>query len=191
MSETESDVVKTQENQENESKSEQEINLSDRDPESYKRALEDARLTHANQLEAYNDVNERAWRVVKLNGIISTILIAAITNSQNFIPTEGSLLLIFAIGGLLIIASTVLAMIGQRAKYVSLGPEPEFYQRVRELNSPEIEYLIGTLRGYEGWIEDIGEKTENNSTKVSCAMYLSLLGVGIILVGTIIHTQYV
>jgi len=55
------------------------IALSDRHTETYQHAVEDARITHANQLEAYNDVNERAWRIVRLNGLVATIFVAGIS----------------------------------------------------------------------------------------------------------------
>lgn len=51
------------------------------DIETYRHAIEEARRTLDQQLEAFNDVADKAWRIVKLNGIIATIYVAAVANA--------------------------------------------------------------------------------------------------------------
>ena len=53
------------------------------DIETYRHAIEEARRTLDQQLDAFNDVNDKAWRIVQLNGIIATIYIAAVANALN------------------------------------------------------------------------------------------------------------
>lgn len=156
------------------------------DIETYRRALEEARRTWDQQLDAFNDVAEKAWRVVRLNGLVATVYIAAIANAPPNISISTSTGLIIGSGLFLLAISTYLAVNGQQAQRVSVGQGTEAFTAVRKHDPAEIVYLYETLKDYEDGIEGVAEKTEQNGDTVNQAKFVFLIGVGFITAGTLL-----
>ena len=156
------------------------------DIETYRHAIEEARRTLDQQLNAFNDVGEKAWRIVQLNGIVATIYISAIANALGSLQFT-TLATGFIGGGLCALGlSAYLVVNGQDAQVVFIGQSTHSFAQVRKYDPPEIAYLYKTLESYECWIESVGEKTEQNGTAVNNGKYAFLIGVALITIGTVL-----
>jgi hypothetical protein len=155
--------------------------------ESLRLGLEDARRTHDQQLEAFNDIGEKAWRIVRLNGIVATIYVAVIANT--FRNTLSFTLISFTLissGLALLLISALVSLSGQREQSVIVGNSPEAFSKLREHEPNERVYLKETLKGYEHWIQKTSEQTDSNGKAVRTAKYCCIAGVSFIMLGTII-----
>lgn len=155
------------------------------DIETYQHAIEEARRTLDQQLEAFNDVNEKAWRIVRLNGIIATVYIAAIANALDGLRFTATPTVLITLGLLLLGISVYLATEGQEAQKVMIGQSDEAFESLRKNDPSEIAYLYKTLEDYEDWISTVHEKTERNGKTVNTAKRISLIGVIFLLCGTL------
>ncbi|WP_254810729.1 hypothetical protein [Natronosalvus amylolyticus] len=156
------------------------------DIETYRHALQEAGRTLDQQLEAFNDVADKAWRIVQLNGIIGTVYIAAVANA---LP---SLSITYLSGGFIAVGlicfgiSVYLATEGQEAQTVVIGQSSDSFRSIRSTDPSEIEYLYKTLEDYEGWIDRVNVKTEINGDTVNKAKRALIAGVVFIILGTLI-----
>ncbi len=132
------------------------------DLDAYRHALDEARRTIDQQLEAFNDVADKAWRIVQLNGIIATVYIAAAANALPELsitsPNDG----IIVVGLTCLGMSVYLAAEGQEAQTVVIGQSSDEFESVRSSDPSEIAYLYNTLADYETWIDQVHTKTEYN-----------------------------
>ena len=160
--------------------------IEDYNTESFKHALEEARRTFDHQITAYEDADEKSWRVLRFNGLVGTIAVAGAVN----IPPPFSIweLGAFVVGILLLGTSTVLVFRGLPHNEVGLGASREFLDRVGEKNPPEEVYLHWTINQYADWTELARKRTIENSSRVDLSKLLSLLGVGVLIVGGLYHT---
>ncbi|WP_338756253.1 hypothetical protein V9T20_05860 [Halobacterium salinarum] len=156
------------------------------DIESYRHALTEARRTLDQQLQAFNDVNEKAWRIVQLNGLIATVYVTAVANALDGLTFSVCSILLVALGLSSMGVSVLLASEGQKATTVNIGQSAEAFESLRSNDPPEIKYLYRTLEDYESWISQVNEKTEINGTTVNRAKRLSIIGVVFITVGSIL-----
>jgi hypothetical protein len=157
----------------------------DYDIESYRHALEEARRTLDQQLDAFNDVNEKAWRIVQLNGLIATVYVSAVANAMEGLTFSIRPIILIISGLTMMAASVFLAASGQEAKTVTIGQGPEAFESLRDNDPSEIAYLYETLKDYESWIDQVSGKTEKNGETVNIAKWLSILGVVFISGGTV------
>lgn len=156
------------------------------DIETYRHAIKEARRTHDQQLDAFNDVGEKGWRVVRLNGIFSAIYIAGIANALNGVGFGPWAKACIVVGFVCIGVSTATAMFGQRHRTVKLGLSPTAFERVREHEPPENIFLYYTLKDYESSIKDVNAKTEENGNAITISKVAFALGVGFITIGTLL-----
>lgn len=163
---------------------------SDPDPaydlETYRHALEEARRTWDQELDAFNDVAEKSWRLVRLNGIVATIYIAAVANAPSSLVIGAYAGILIGAGLLLLGISTYLVLDGQQAQEVPVGQSTETFEGVRKHDPDEIVYLIETLKSHEKGIEQVTEGTEQNAVSVNRAKLFFLIGVGLLTTGTLI-----
>lgn len=156
------------------------------DLETYRHAIEEARRSWDQLLAAYNDVAQKSWRIVRLNGIVATIYIAAIANALPNLEVRILTVGIIGAGLVSLAVSTYLAVIVQQTEDVSVGQGPEALERVREYDPDEITYLYETLRMYKEKIGEVANQTKQNGSTVNRAMSLSLIGVGLLTIGTLL-----
>lgn len=156
------------------------------DIETYRHALEEARRTLNQQLEAFNDVAEKAWRIVQLNGIIATIYIAAVANALNDLRFTLLPTIIVGAGLVLMGISVYLATEGQEASRVTIGQDSDAFESVRENDPDEIVYLYKTLEDYETWIAEVHRKTKSNGETVNKSKRLLIVSVVLLTIGTVL-----
>jgi type IV secretory pathway TrbF-like protein len=158
----------------------------DYDIETYRHALQEARRSWDQHLDAYNDVAEKSWRIVRLNGIVVTIYIAAVASGLSRFESGIIGTTLFAAGLLSLAISTYLAARNQETEEVLLGQGPDAFERVRKYKPPEVVYLHATLEAHEDGIEQVAETTKENAVPVNRANLLSLIGIGLLTVGTLV-----
>ena len=119
--------------------------------ESFKHALEEARRTFDHQITAYEDADEKSWRVLRFNGLVATIAVAGAVN----IPPPFSILELgsFVAGIMVLGISTILVFRGLPHNEVGLGASREFLDRVGAKNPPEEVYLHWAINQYADWTE--------------------------------------
>jgi hypothetical protein len=154
------------------------------DIETYQHTIEEARRTLDQQLQAFNDVSKKGWRIVQLNGIIATIYVSAIANSLDNLTLSNSSLGVIGFGLVFMALSVFYTMTGQEAEDVKIGQGPKAFESVRENDPEEIAYLYKTIDDYESWIENVSSKTEYNKRVVNISKMFLLVGVGFITIGT-------
>ena len=123
------------------------------DLETYRHALEEARRTWNQELAAFNDIAEKSWRLVRINGIVVTIYIAAMANALSNLVIGVRAGVIIGAGLLSLGISTYLALNGQQAEEVPVGQSTESFERVRKHDPEEIVYFVETLKSHEKGIE--------------------------------------
>lgn len=156
------------------------------DIETYRHALQEARHTLDQQLQAFNDVNDKAWRIVQLNGIIATVYIAAVANALNSLAVDWMSAGVVTLGLIAMAVSVFLATEGQEATTVAIGQSSDAFRSLRKTDPDEITYLYTTLEDYESWIDEVNRKTEQNGETVNTAKRLLLIGVVLIISGTVL-----
>jgi len=155
------------------------------DVETYRHAIEEARRTLDQQLQAFNDVADKGWRIVQLNGIIATIYASAVVNSLSALNFSTKSLLSIFIGFFLMAVSIFLVISEQESHKIMIGQGTEAFRSMRENDPEEIVYLYETIKSYEKWIDDVGKKTKYNGRIIEAAKISLTVGVGFILTGTI------
>jgi len=156
------------------------------DIESYRHALEEAQRTLDQQLEAFNDINEKAWRIVRLNGLIATVYVAAMVNALEGLTFSIHSMILIISGLSTMAASVFLAASGQEAKTVTIGQGPDAFESLRDNDPSEITYLYKTIEDYESWIDQVNRKTKKNGATVNLAKWLSIISVVFITGGTVL-----
>lgn len=165
-------------------------NNEDRAPDEYevgtfRQAMEDARRTHDEQLQAYSDIDDRNWRVLQFNGLIATIAIAGAVNvGENISPAAISL---FFLGIALLTYSTYRLLHKTPVTEVTLGPSDNDLGKISEKNPAEGVYLDWMIGLYSEWTKSVENATRENSANVDLAKLLSVVGTGLMISGGLIH----
>jgi hypothetical protein len=157
--------------------------------ESFRHAIEEARRTHDQQLTAFEDIDNKAWRLVQLNGIISTIYVSAVANALELLSFTVLSKVVIVLGLVFIGLSTILGIVGQRERSVKVGQSPESFESLRKNYPDEFTYLDETLCSYERWIGENEQKTTRNDFVVTIGKLSSLVGIGFITVGLLISVE--
>lgn len=182
---TETDSQSTQDSSETES-------APGYDIETYRTALEEARRTFDHQLQAYNDVSEKAWRIFRLNTIGVSIYLALVANvliNQNSpidLTATNEAIGVSVLGLLMLAVSTYLVLNGQQAVKLYVGLGTDSFESVRKKDPSEIAYLYKTLQAYETAIEQAEKKTNTNGTTVNWAKGLSMVGITFLFLGAVL-----
>lgn len=163
----------------------QESEGTDSSTEARHHALEDARRVLDHELQSLNDVTQKSWRIVQFNGLVATVFAA-------LVPIQSGLNQLTLIPGLILTAaalvlgySTYTAFQTQERESVRTGPETEMYRAVSNHNYEEDEYLSHALRIHADDIDAMQPTTEDKSKDVDRALLTSILGVILLVVGTL------
>ena len=175
----------TNDEKQNEDQSKGDRNPDDYHVDTFKQALEDARRTHDQQLEAYNDIDEKGWRVLRFNGIVATVAMAGAVSIENNPSVCAVVLFLGGIG--LLSWSTYRIMYKQPIKEVTLGPSTEDLENIMSKNPKEGVYLEWMTKRYAEWSDIVTVAVEENSANVDLAKLLSVLGTAFMLGGGILH----
>lgn len=163
----------------------QESGGTDSSTEARHHALEDARRVLDHELQSLNDVTRKSWRIVQFNGLVATVFAA-------LVPIQSGLNELTLIPGLILTAaalvlgySTYTAFQTQERERVRTGPETDMYRAVSDHDYEEDEYLSHALRIHADDIDAMQPTTENKSEDVDRALLTSILGVILLVVGTL------
>lgn len=156
------------------------------DVDSYQHAIDDAQRTLNQQLVAFNDISEKSWRIVRFNLLISTLFIGIFTNISKSSSFQRINIILILFGSIGFILSTIIAIIGQTGKSVSIGINTKSFKSVRENDPREIVYLYMALEEYEKAIESTHKKTMQNRKCIQISKWLTLAGATFLSIGIVL-----
>jgi len=167
-------------------KQEEESEETDSSTEARHHALEDARRVLDHELQSLNDVTQKSWRIVQFNGLVATVFAA-------LVPIQSGLNQLTLIPGLALAAaavvlgySTYTAFQTQERERVRTGPETDMYRTVSNHDYEEDDYLSHALRIHADDIDAMQPTTEDKSEDVDSALLTSILGVILLVTGTLL-----
>jgi hypothetical protein len=172
--------------EETEKQKEEESDESDTSTEARRHALEDARRVLDHELQSLNDVTQKSWRIVQFNGLVATVFAALVPIQSGFnqlTPIPG---LVLAAAGLVLGYSTYTAFQTQERERVRTGPETDMYRALSDHDYKEDEYLSHALRIHANDIDAMQPTTEDKSEDVDKALLTSILGVILLVAGTLL-----
>lgn len=147
--------------------------------ETFRQAIEDARRAHAYQIEAYDDIDEKSWRILQFDGVVATVATAGVVNLQPPFPWYVWSLALGGFAGLAI--STYLALDGQPENRITVGPDTNDFQKVNSMNPQEAVYLSWMVQNYTKYLEEGVVKVEKNAEAIDRAKVFSIISVGLLL----------
>lgn len=129
------------------------------DPDALKHAHIDAQFVLEQTIQTFSDLSDKAFRLIRLNGLVLTILVAILSNVQNT-PEYVNIPSVAAV--LLFLSSTLFAIRGYMTQTFDSGVSTDVFETLRKFKLRETEYLNWILtRGYPQWIETGATKTDN------------------------------
>lgn len=150
------------------------------DPDALERAHEDAQLVLEQTLQLFSDLSDKAFRLVRLNALILTMLIAIA--SQVHVREYANTLSVAAI--LLFVTSSLFALVGYLSTAVDRGIHTGTFDKLTTYKLREDEYLNWVLTlGYPEWIGDAVTKAEYKEQWVRRSLVAFLAGTAALLAG--------
>ncbi len=169
-----------------ETEKQEEAEETDSPTEARRHAIEDARRVLDHELQSLNDVTQKSWRIVQFNGLVATVFAA-------IVPIQSGLKQLTLIPGLVLAAaavglgySTYTAFQTQERERVRTGPETDMYRTVSSHDYEEDEYLSHALRIHADDIDAMQPTTEEKSEDVDRALFTSIVGVMLLVTGTLL-----
>lgn len=151
------------------------------DPKALQRAHSDAQLVLEQTLETFSDLSDKAFRLIRLNGLVLTVLVAVSSNVQDIqlyinTPSVSSILLF--------ISSILFAVLGYMTRTVDGGVSTNAFDKLAEYNLREDEYLNWILTlGYPKWIDNGVEKSDTKEQWIEYSLIAFLGGITMFLAG--------
>ncbi|MFC7079968.1 hypothetical protein [Halorussus caseinilyticus] len=159
----------------------------DLDPDALERAHSDAQLVLEQTLQTFSDLSDTAFRLVRLNGLVLTILVAVSSNVRN-LRTYVNVLSVGAV--LLFIGSAFFATLSYTRQTVDGGVSTDAFDKLTEYKLREDEYLNWVLTlGYPKWIENGVEKSDEKEQWIEYSL-LAFLGAIMMLLGRMLLSIY-
>lgn len=158
----------------------------DLDADALERVHEDARFTVEQTLQSFSDLSGKAFRLIRLNSIVLTILvaIASQTTVRRFVNVASVASL------LLFIWSAVFALFAYLATTFNRGFDANILGKPAKYRLREAEYLTWTLsRAYPKWIADGVEKVNQKERWIRRSLVAFIAGITTLIVG-ILFTFY-
>jgi len=168
-----------------ETEEQEESGGSEPSTEARRHALEDARRVLDHELQSLNDVTQKSWRIVQFNGLVATVFAALVPIQSGLSQLTMIPGLVLGAAALLLGHSTYTAFQTQERESVRTGPETDMYRALSDHNYEEDEYLSHALRIHADDIDAIQPSTEDKSEDVDKALLTSILGVILLVSGTL------
>lgn len=147
-----------------------------------RRSRADAQLVLERVLDAFSGLSETAFRLVRMNALVLTILVA--TAAQ--VRTVRYLNTLTVASVVLFVASVVFALVGYTTRRVDLGIGPGAFEKAVAYRLREDEYLQWILtKGYGRWIERAVEKGNRRERWVRYSLTAFLAGITTLVAGTV------
>lgn len=152
----------------------------DLDADALERAQEDAHLVLEQTLQLFSDLSDKAFRLVRLNALVLTILIAVA--SQVRVVNYVNVLSVASL--LLFVTSTLFALVGYLITTVDRGIDAATFTKLTEYKLRRSEYLHWVLTlGYPKWIGDAVEKADTKEQWIRRSLVALLAGIATLLGG--------
>lgn len=152
----------------------------DLDADALERAHEDAHLVLEQTLQLFSDLSDKAFRLVRLNALILTILVAVASQ----VRVEDYVNVFSVASVLLFVTSILFALIGYMMTTVDRGIDTATFGKLTEYKLRKSEYLNWVLTlGYPKWISDVIENVETKEQWVRRSLVAYLAGTTTLLVG--------
>lgn len=154
--------------------------------EARQHALEDARRVLDHEFQSLNDITQKAWRVVQFNGLVATVF-AALVPTRSGLTQIGPISGVFLVGAIIALGySTYTAYRTQERESVNTGPETKMYRAVANYSYDEDDYLSHSLKIHASCLDSLQPSTEEKSEDVDKALLTSILGVILLVVGSLL-----
>jgi hypothetical protein len=148
-------------------------------------ALEDARRVVDLELQSVNDLTRKAWRVVRFNGLVATVFAALVPTQSGLDQLDQFSGGFFAAAIIALGFSTYIAYRTQKREKVKTGPESGLYRALANHEYDEDDYLSRSLEIHADCLDSLNPTTEEKSENLDDAIITSVLGVILLLAGTL------
>lgn len=154
------------------------------DPDALERGHSDAQLVLERTLETFSDLSDEAFRLIRLNGLVVTILVAVASNVREL----RSFVNILSVGAvLLFIGSIFFAIVSYTIQTVDSGVSTEAFNKLTEYKLREDEYLNWVLTlGYPKWIDSGVERRDKKEEWVEYSLIAFSAGITMLLGGMLL-----
>ncbi|WP_157745997.1 hypothetical protein [Halorubrum trapanicum] len=147
----------------------------------YRRALEDARDTLGELYQSISILEQKGWRVVRINLIITTIVLSALTTSGALVSIRLIPLTLLFLSTLFLSVSTGWGFAMQKRRSAELGVGSEMLNIAAEGSHHEHDYLSRALDMYLESIKTAKQRNGRMATYLDAAIYTSIVGVTLML----------
>jgi hypothetical protein len=131
-------------------------------------------------IQALKAISRKSLQIIRLNGIILTILLAASSQVRNLDPYTNWAT---NLGLGLLLLSTLIALFGYRSVDIALGTGPEDAKFTLRAKMVEKEYLEKSIRGNIRWIEEAEEKNRKRGRIVDLSLRVFVAGLVLFIFG--------
>ena len=153
------------------------------DPAARERAQSDAQFVLKQSLETFSGLSDKAFRLIRMTGLVSTVLVAAASqvNVANYSNT-------LTVGSVLLFTSSVFfAVLGYMTETVDSGVSVEVFHTLATYRLREGEYLHWILTmGYPEWIEDGIQKSDRKERWIRYSLVAFLAGLSMLVSGMLL-----
>jgi hypothetical protein len=155
------------------------------DSDALRRAHEDAQFVLEKTFQMWSHHSEKAFRLIRLNAIVLTILIAV----SSLVPVARYRNVATVTSLLFFIGSALLALVGYRPPNAIYGLHPNVFEKLTEYKLREGEYLNWILTlGYSAWIAEDIRRLSRNERWIRLSLIAFLIGVLTLLTGIVVAT---
>ncbi|WP_132060558.1 hypothetical protein [Halorussus amylolyticus] len=146
-------------------------------------AHEDARLVLEQTLRLFSDLSNEAFRLIRLNALVITILVAV--TSQVTVRLYSNVSSVASL--LLFVASTAFALAGYMTTTVNRGIDTRTFGKLTTYKLDQTEYLNWVLTlGYPKWIADGVRKTDRKEQWIRRSFVAFFAGFATLLAGILL-----
>lgn len=147
------------------------------------RAQSDAQFVLQRTLETFSELSDKAFRLIRMNGLVITVLIAAA--SQVNVPTYTNTLTVGSV--ILFIGSVFFAVLAYMTQTVDGGVNVGAFRKLATYRLKEVEYLHWILtNGYPEWIENGVEKGNRKERWIRSSLIAFLAGFTMLISGMLL-----
>lgn len=151
------------------------------DLETLRTVQQDINQTLERHLQALPAISNKALQIIRLNGIILTILLAVSSQVENI---EIYLNLLTGIGLVSLGLSTIVALVGYRSVEATIGLGANDIEFILRTKMKEEEYLKRSISDTARWVEQAERKNAKMSRIVKCSLRIFVFGLLLTVIGT-------
>jgi hypothetical protein len=147
----------------------------------YRRALEDGRDTLRELYQSISTLEQKGWRVVRINLIITTIVLSVLSASGALLNIRIESLILLLLSIFVLSISTGWGFVMQKRRSAGLGAGSEMLHIAADGSHHEHDYLSRALDIYIESIEVAKRRNRKMAIYLDAAIYTSVVGVSLML----------